>query len=34
MTAPMLESYAAGRWYTAPDEGTEVEMVVPRAPIS
>jgi oxepin-CoA hydrolase/3-oxo-5,6-dehydrosuberyl-CoA semialdehyde dehydrogenase len=22
MTAPLLESYAAGRWYAAPDEGT------------
>jgi oxepin-CoA hydrolase / 3-oxo-5,6-dehydrosuberyl-CoA semialdehyde dehydrogenase len=24
MTAPLLESYAAGRWYAAPDEGTPV----------
>jgi oxepin-CoA hydrolase/3-oxo-5,6-dehydrosuberyl-CoA semialdehyde dehydrogenase len=24
MTAPLLESYAAGRWYAAPDEGTSI----------
>jgi oxepin-CoA hydrolase / 3-oxo-5,6-dehydrosuberyl-CoA semialdehyde dehydrogenase len=24
MTAPMLESYVAGRWYAAPDDGTPV----------
>jgi oxepin-CoA hydrolase / 3-oxo-5,6-dehydrosuberyl-CoA semialdehyde dehydrogenase len=24
MTAPVLESYAAGRWYAAPDEGTPI----------
>src|SRR4051812_30387917 len=24
MTAPLLESYAAGRWYAAPDEGTPI----------
>jgi oxepin-CoA hydrolase/3-oxo-5,6-dehydrosuberyl-CoA semialdehyde dehydrogenase len=24
MTAPALESYAAGRWYAAPDEGTPI----------
>jgi oxepin-CoA hydrolase / 3-oxo-5,6-dehydrosuberyl-CoA semialdehyde dehydrogenase len=22
MTAPLLQSYVAGRWYSAPDEGT------------
>src|SRR4051794_20904620 len=24
MTAPLLESYAAGRWYAAPDDGTPI----------
>lgn len=24
MTAPLLESYVAGRWYAAPDEGTPI----------
>ena len=24
MTAPMLESYVAGRWFAAPDDGTPV----------
>ena len=24
MTAPLLPSYVAGRWYTAPDEGTPI----------
>ena len=24
MTAPLLESYVAGRWYAAPDDGTPI----------
>ena len=24
MTAPLLQSYVAGRWYSAPDEGTPI----------
>ena len=23
-TAPLLESYVAGRWYAAPDDGTPI----------
>ena len=24
MTAPLLQGYVAGRWYSAPDEGTPI----------
>src|SRR3954451_24277249 len=34
MTAPLLESYAAGRWYAAPDEGTPIADAVTGEPVA
>ena len=30
MTAPLLESFVAGRWYAAPDDGTPIADAVVR----
>src|ERR671929_2202056 len=34
MTAPMLESYVAGRWYAAPDEGAPLADAVTGEPVA
>ncbi len=34
MSVPMLESYAAGRWYAAPDKGTPLPDAVTGEPVA
>jgi oxepin-CoA hydrolase / 3-oxo-5,6-dehydrosuberyl-CoA semialdehyde dehydrogenase len=34
MTVPLVESYVAGRWYAAPDEGTPLLDAVTSEPVA